>query len=67
VRGWTPDGAQIVFASARAVIDSRARRLYMVPIEGRLAHALPMPMAEHAAYSPDGRQLAYTPSWTSRR
>jgi tricorn protease len=61
VRGWTPDGTQIVFASARESISARARRLYTVPMDGGLATPLPMPMAERAAFSPDGRQLAYTP------
>jgi tricorn protease len=60
VRGWTPDGAQILFASARESISARARRLYTVSLEGGLAGALPMPMAERAAFSPDGRQIAYT-------
>src|SRR5262245_7021802 len=31
VRGWTPDGQQILFASARESITARARRLYIVP------------------------------------
>jgi tricorn protease len=61
VRGWTPDGAQIVFASARDSITARARRLYTVPLDGGLASPLPMPMAERAAFSPDGRRIAYTP------
>ncbi|MBK9715297.1 MAG: PD40 domain-containing protein [Kouleothrix sp.] len=61
VRGWTPDGAQILFASARESIALRARRLFTVPLEGGLPAALPMPMAERASYSPDGRRLAYTP------
>src|SRR4051812_15565398 len=60
VRGWTPDGRQILFASARESISARARRLYTVPMDGGPTNALPMPMAERAAFSPDGRQLAYT-------
>lgn len=59
VRGWTPDG-QVLFSSARDSMSPRVRRLYRVPLDGGHSEALPMPMAERAAYSPDGRQLAYT-------
>lgn len=61
VRGWTPDGTRIVFSSTRESITTRARRLYTVPMEGGLTTSLPMPMAERAAFSPDGRRIAYTP------
>jgi len=61
VRGWTPDGQNILLASARESVTARVRRLFTVPADGGLLTALPMPMAERAAFSPDGRQLAYTP------
>jgi len=60
VRGWTPDGRQILFASTRESIMLRARKLFTVPFEGGMPTALPMDMADRGAYSPDGRQLAYT-------
>lgn len=59
VRGWTPDG-QVLFASAREGITQRVRRLFHVPLEGGHPTALPMPMAERGAFSPDGKRLAYT-------
>jgi len=59
VRGWTP-GGEVLFASARLTISARVRRLYTLPLEGGHPVALPMPMAERGAFSPDGR-LAYTP------
>lgn len=60
VRGWTPDG-QVIFSSAREGFARRVRRLYSIPLEGGHPVALPMPMAERASFSPDGRQIAYTP------
>ncbi|MFB9995392.1 PDZ domain-containing protein [Deinococcus oregonensis] len=59
VRGWTPRG-EVLFASARQTISARVRRLYTLPLEGGHPAALPMPMAERGALSPEGR-LAYTP------
>lgn len=59
VRGWTPEG-QVFFSSARQGITHRARRLYTLSIDGGHPTSLPMPMAERASFSPDGRQVAYT-------
>ncbi len=60
VRGWTPDSQRVLFASARSSSTARYNRLYTVPIEGGFPTPLPLPMAERAAYSPDGRRIAYT-------
>ena len=60
VRGWTPDG-RVLFSSARESISPRVRRLYTMALDGGYPEALPMPTAERGAFSPDGKQLAYTP------
>ena len=60
VRGWTPDGKHILFASARDSTSMRYRQLFTVPLEGGLPSPLPMDMAERGSYSPDGTQIAYT-------
>jgi tricorn protease len=60
VRGWTPDSQNVLFASARASVSPRCRRLFTVPIEGGFPTALPMDMAERGAFAPDGKRIAYT-------
>jgi tricorn protease len=59
VRGWTPAG-HALFSSAREGLAPRVRRLYSIPVDGGHPTALPMPMAERGAWSPDGRRIAYT-------
>jgi tricorn protease len=62
---WTPDGKSVLFRSTRASYG-RFTRLFTVPLTGGLATELPLPMAEEASYSPDGRQLAYVPFTNTR-
>jgi tricorn protease len=61
VRGWTPDGRRIVFASARTSAPQQAYvKLWTIGIDGAgLPEQVPMPRAFSAAYSPDGRRIAY--------
>ncbi len=61
VYGWTPDGGRVLF---RAYIDTFALaqpRLYTVSKDGGLPEALPMTFAGVGRYSPDGKQLVYSP------
>lgn len=71
VRGWTPDGQRVLLASSRETPTERYKRLYTVGLEGGYPEALPMPMGERGAYSPDGGQIAYTripePFWSWKR
>ncbi|MBN2392225.1 MAG: PD40 domain-containing protein [Anaerolineae bacterium] len=60
MRGWTPDSQRVLFASTRSSTTARYKRLYTVSVEGGFPESLPLPMAERGAYSPDGRQIAYT-------
>jgi tricorn protease len=67
VLGWTPDGKQVLFRSARNSYTPRFDRLFTVGLEGGLPHELPLPMAESGAYSPDGKHIAYVPTDNNRR
>jgi tricorn protease len=58
--GWTPDGKNIVFRSTR-ISHSRYTQLYTVSAKGGIAKPLPLPMAYHGQFSPDGKAIAYTP------
>jgi tricorn protease len=67
VYGWTPDGKAVLFRSTR---DGYARtdcKLYTVPAAGGGATALPMPISGAGHFSPDGRQIVYSPLWRDFR
>ena len=61
VRGFTPDGSSVLFVSPRNVFTNRYRKLFTVPIKGGYPESLKIPYAYKAAYSPDGKRLAYNP------
>ncbi|MDL2717316.1 MAG: PDZ domain-containing protein [Acidobacteriota bacterium] len=62
VQGFTPDGKSVLFTSPRAAVNNRHTQLYTVPVEGGIETALPIPYADRAGYSPDGKTIAYTPN-----
>jgi tricorn protease len=61
VYGWTPDGKAVLFRSERDAWDLGGTRLYTVPVEGGLPTALPMPLSGAGDFSPNGRQIVYSP------
>jgi tricorn protease len=61
VQSFTPDGAAVLFTSQRATYTARYSQLFTVPVRGGMEEALPIPNAARAAYSPDGRRIAYNP------
>lgn len=62
VYGWTPDGKQVVFRSLRdANGGSVETALYTVRVEGGLPVKLPMPTSGAGDFSPDGKQMVYSP------
>ncbi len=61
VRGFTPDGKNVLFISQRAVFTNRYAQLFTVPTTGGFPTQVELPNAWTGAYSPDGKQIAYSP------
>ena len=61
VRGFTPDGKSVLFASQRSTFSGRYFQFFTVSLEGGFPEKLDIPNGWFAAYSPDGKYLAYTP------
>jgi tricorn protease len=61
VRGFTPDGKNVLFLSMRYSFTNRYMQLFTVGTEGGFPEKLLIPNAFFAAYSPDGKSMAYTP------
>ena len=60
VVGWSPDGREILFRSDRASA-SRYSQLFTIPARGGIAKVLPLPMAYEGQFSPDAKEIAYSP------
>jgi tricorn protease len=61
VQGFTPDGASVVFTSARAVFTGRYTQLFTVPVKGGPATRIELPCAYRGTFSQDGKRIAYNP------
>ncbi|HEX3895889.1 MAG TPA: S41 family peptidase [Rudaea sp.] len=61
VYGWTPDGNRVLFRGYMDTFALAQPRLFTVSKDGGLPEALPMTFSGVGAYSPDGKQLVYSP------
>jgi len=61
VRDFSPDGKLVLFASQQATFSNRYTQLFTVPVRGGMPTQLEIPNANWAAFSPDGKQMAYNP------
>ena len=61
VYGWTPDGARILFRSNADGFSLSNPRLFTVERNGGMPDPLPIPVSGVGRYSPDGKQLVYSP------
>ncbi len=59
--GFTADGRSVLITSPRNVHTARYTQLFTVPVEGGPEQPLPIPHADRAVYSPDGKRIAYNP------
>jgi tricorn protease len=67
VYGWTPDGSAVLFRSWRESRSISNPRVFTVPVAGGLPTALPMPNSGVARFSPDGKQVVYSPKFRDFR
>ena len=67
VYGWTPDGTSVLFRGWRDSISISNPHLYTISVEGGLPSTLPMPVAGIGRYSPDGKQIVYSPKYRDFR
>ncbi len=58
VRGWTPDGTRILFASTRQTAPSPFNRLWTVSVDGGPAELVSEQWGYDGSYSPDGQRMA---------
>lgn len=58
---WTPDSQRVVFSSSRAANSPRYAELFSISIDGGPEMKLPVPAGYEAAFSPDGKRMAYVP------
>jgi len=61
VRGFTPDGGAVLFISPRSVFTMRYSQLFTIPVKGGFPEKLAIPNVYRAAFSPDGKRMAYIP------
>jgi len=59
VVGWTPDSREVVFTSRRHSFSHPHDKLFTVPRDGGAAQQLPLTEGGPAAFSPDGKQIAF--------
>ncbi|MDX2151761.1 MAG: PDZ domain-containing protein [Bryobacteraceae bacterium] len=58
---WTPDSQRVIFASGRTANSPRYAELFSISVDGGPETKLPLPVGYEAAFSPDGKKLAYVP------
>ncbi|NQU88590.1 MAG: PD40 domain-containing protein [Mariniphaga sp.] len=57
VRGWTPDGKQILYSSSRETAPSGHERLWTVSAEGGPSTLIAKQWGTDGSFSPDGKQI----------
>ncbi|UCH98378.1 MAG: PD40 domain-containing protein [Candidatus Aminicenantes bacterium] len=58
---WTPDSKQVLIRANRTPYGKRKGKYFLVNIEGGLETPLQIPEGGFGTFSPDGKQVVYTP------
>ncbi|HDP94819.1 MAG TPA: hypothetical protein ENN40_05600 [Candidatus Aminicenantes bacterium] len=61
VLDWTPDSRRILVRANRTPYGKRMGKYFLVSVEGGLETPLSIPESGFGSFSPDGRQIVYTP------
>ncbi len=61
VAGWTADGKNVLFLSARSSSYHFHGKLFSIAVDGSFPSEYPLPVVAEAALSPDGTHVAYVP------
>jgi tricorn protease len=61
VAGWSADGKNVLFLSARSSSYHFHGKLFSIAVDGSFPSEYPLPVVAEAALSPDGAHLAYVP------
>jgi len=61
VLDWTPDSRKILIRSNRTPYGKRMGKYFLVSLDGGLEQPLQIPEAGFGSFSPDGKEICYTP------
>ena len=60
VRGWSPDGSRVVFASYRGSAPKRdIPKYWTINLKEKMPRSLPIPRIYKGVFSPDGQNMVY--------
>ncbi len=58
---WTPDSKQILIRANRTPYEERLGKYFLVSLDGGLEKPLPIPEGGFGTFSPDAKNIVYTP------
>lgn len=61
IRGWTPDGSKILYATSRDVAPKPENRLWTIPVTGGNPELVTMQKGHSGSFSPDASKIVMDP------